>query len=292
VISHDPSLHRLIELALEEDLLAGDVTTESCVPEGTKGRARVIAKERLVLAGVDVFEAVFERVDPTVQIRREAAEGDAVEPGTVVLTLEGEAASLLMGERIALNFLQRLSGIASQARELSAALKAHPHVRLVDTRKTTPGWRRIEKLAVRTGGAHNHRGALFDGVMIKDNHIAAAGGIVGAVARARENVHHLLKIEVETTTLEEVDEALAAGADVILLDNMDDELMTAAVNKVRAHERAGKGRVLTEASGNMTLERLPGAAATGVDLISMGALTHSARAMDLSMKLDLVESSS
>jgi len=203
-----------------------------------------------------------------------------------VLFLKGPAHSLLTGERVALNFLMRLSGIAHMSRTMSDALKGTNTV-VVDTRKTTPGWRHIEKAAVLAGGANNHRGSLFDGVMIKENHIASSGGIAKAVQRARAKVHHLMKIEVETTNLDEVRQACEARADVIMLDNMNNALTKEAVDQIRAFEKEAHHKITIEASGNMTLERLPSVAACGVDVISMGALTHSAIGADLSMKMKL-----
>lgn len=276
-----------MDLALREDIPHGDVTTAACVPEGVWARARVTAKQPCVLAGRRPFERIFERTDPEVQVRFGARDGASLARGDVPVVLEGRARSLLIGERPALNFLMRLSGIATAARAMSDVL-AGSGTRVVDTRKTTPGWRTLEKAAVRAGGAHNHRASLSDGVMIKDNHIAACGGITEAVERAREHVHHLLKIEVEVCDLDQLEEALSAGADVVLLDNMDDDALARAAAVVQSHNARTSSRVLTEASGNMTLRRLPAVAAAGVDLVSVGALTHSAPSADLSMKLELV----
>jgi nicotinate-nucleotide pyrophosphorylase (carboxylating) len=282
----DAHLDRLIDLAFNEDLgPSGDVTTQATVLPETRGEASVKAKEKLVLCGVAVFARVFQRLDPTVELELLALDGDEIDRGAVIIKARGRAHSLLIGERPALNFLMRLSGVATQARRFSRAL-AGSATKMVDTRKTTPGWRAIEKHAVKIGGGCNHRMGLFDGVLIKDNHIEAAGGIAAAVARARAQVHHLTKIEVEAGSLAQVDECLAAGADAILLDNMDDALLAASVRRIRAH--SGGHRVIVEASGNMTFERLPAVVSTGVDLISMGALTHQARSVDLSMKLKLL----
>jgi nicotinate-nucleotide pyrophosphorylase (carboxylating) len=286
----DPLLDRLIDLAFEEDLAsAGDVTSQATVSPGTNAVATVRAKERLVLAGVDVFARVFFRLDPRVVLEVQHRDGDVLERGAVVLTAKGDARSLLVGERPALNFLMRLSGIATLTAQMVEAVRT-TQARIVDTRKTTPGWRQIEKAAVRAGGGANHRTGLFDGMLIKDNHLEAAGGVRPAVLRARAQAHHLLKIQVECATLEQVDECLAVEVDAMLLDNMNDSLLAAAVQRVRSHpsqSAAGARRVILEASGNMSLERLPRVAATGVDLISMGALTHQARSVDLSMKLVL-----
>jgi nicotinate-nucleotide pyrophosphorylase (carboxylating) len=272
-----PIVDRLIDLALEEDLGTGDITTDFLMLAHETAQGAIVAKENLILCGLSVAERVFRRVDGDIVFLRHFHDGDAMASGRTVLTVTGRAASLLRAERIALNFLQRLSGIATHVRAHVQTL-AGAAVRLTDTRKTTPGWRVLEKYAVRVGGAANHRMGLYDGVLIKDNHIAACGGIAAAVARARDKVSHLIKIEVETSTLEEVQEALDAGADVIMLDNMNLEQIKNAVKLIAK-------RVPVEISGGVTKERLPELAATGVDLISMGALTHSARAVDLSMRI-------
>lgn len=288
-MAHENSaLDRLIDLAFDEDLgAAGDVTTDATVPASARAIGRVRAKQDLVLAGTDVFARVFERLDPTVRLARLAKDGDAIKKGTVVLTAEGSARSLLIGERPALNFLMRLSGVATQAHALARTLDG-TNTRLIDTRKTTPGWRAIEKDAVRAGGCANHRFGLFDGILIKDNHIEAAGGIKSAVEGARARAHHLVKIEVEASTLEQVNECLALDVEAILLDNMDDALLKLAVEAARAYSARTGRKIVLEASGNMTAERLPRVAACGVDLISMGALTHQAVSVDLSMKIELV----
>jgi nicotinate-nucleotide pyrophosphorylase (carboxylating) len=239
--------------------------------------ASIVAKENLVVAGLAVAKAVFQRLDPDVQFVANVADGQDVEKGSTVVRLIGRLSALLTGERTALNFMQRLSGIATNVRGYMRLLEHHP-VRLVDTRKTTPGWRVLEKYAVRMGGAANHRMGLYDAVLIKDNHIAGCGGIGPAVARIRSRVSHLTKIEVEAATLAEVDDAIAAGADVIMLDNMDVETIRLAVRKIDK-------QALVEVSGGVTQKDLKALAATGVDLISVGALTHSARAVDLSMRI-------
>ncbi len=274
----DPISERLIALALEEDLGPGDVTS-LLVPADADGRAYLMAKAPLVLAGLDAYEEVYHQVSSAVLVEWELAEGTTAHAGTVLARVRGPARDLLIGERTALNLLQRLSGIATLARQAVEAVARVPgaKAKVVDTRKTTPGMRALEKGAVRAGGAHNHRFGLFDGVLIKDNHIRAAGGVLPAIASARNTAHHLLKIECEAATLAEVEDALTAGADVIMLDNMSLDAMKEAVATIA-------GRALVEASGNVTLDRLPGIAATGVDLISMGALTHSAPAADISMK--------
>ena len=268
---------RLVELALEEDLLLGDATSEATIDASALGVARFLSKEALVLAGTAVAVHVFERLGCA--CRFEVEDGASVASGTWFGQVEGPVRGLLGAERTALNFLQRLSGVATTTRRCVDALAAGGgRTRLLDTRKTTPGWRLLEKAAVRAGGGTNHRVSLGDGVLIKDNHVAACGGVGEAVRRARARAGAMLKIEVEVVDLPGLDAAIAAGADIVLLDNMTDEAMAAAVQRAA-------GRVLLEASGNMTLERLPRVAATGVDFVSMGALTHSARAVDISLEL-------
>lgn len=267
----------LIELALKEDIGPGDITTDNIVPADEKGQGIIVAKQNLVIAGMQIAEDVFNTLEPATRLTHHVNEGENVAKGTTVATIEATLGTLLKGERTALNFLQRLSGIATQARAYMAAV-AGTSVKLVDTRKTTPGWRVLEKYAVRVGGAFNHRMGLYDGVLIKDNHIVAAGGIIQAVQRVRRAISHLVKVEVETTTLEEVQEALAAGADIIMLDNMDLDQIREAVQTINK-------KALVEVSGGVTQEHLKDLAQTGVDLISIGALTHSAVAVDLSMRI-------
>ncbi|RJQ67359.1 MAG: carboxylating nicotinate-nucleotide diphosphorylase [Desulfobacteraceae bacterium] len=269
---------RLIDLALEEDIGSGDITTDHLVPPQAQARAVIVAKEELIVAGLDVARRVFERLDPRIVFQPHFCDGDSIPNGAVVVSLQGRLAGLLTAERTALNFLQHLSGIATHVRAYVRQL-GHAKLRLVDTRKTTPGWRVLEKYAVRTGGAANHRMGLYDGVLIKDNHIAACGGITAAVERIRTRISHLSKIEVETATLDEVREALAARADIIMLDNMDPATIGQAVSLIN-------GRALVEVSGGVTARDLTVLAATGVDLISCGALTHSARSVDLSMRIE------
>lgn len=273
------SLHidRLVNMAIEEDVGHGDITTEHLGLCGKQGRGEIVAKENLVLAGVEMVGRVFEKIDPAVAVHCEYADGDAVDAGTPVISVAGDMAALLLGERTALNFLQRMSGVATHVRRY-ADLLTQTSVRLVDTRKTVPGWRVLEKHAVRAGGAHNHRMGLYDGVLIKDNHIIAAGSIANAVDRIRENVSHLVRIEVEVTNFGEVEEALAAGVDIIMLDNFADSEIPAAVARV-------KGRALVEVSGGVNRERIEYLVSTGVDIISAGALVHAARFVDLSMAI-------
>ncbi|KFA88533.1 carboxylating nicotinate-nucleotide diphosphorylase [Archangium violaceum] len=275
----DAFLDRLISLALEEDLgAAGDITTEALVPADAQGSAELIAKERLVLAGLDTFARVFVRVDPDVKVELLARDGQEVQPKALVARVHGRMRALLTAERTALNIIQRTSGMATMAQQVMSAVRG-TKLRILDTRKTAPGMRSLSKQAVKAGGAFNHRFGLFDGVLIKDNHIAAVGGSVReALRRARTNAPQLVKIEIEVTNLDQLAEALEEGADVVMLDNMDDEQIRRAVELTA-------GRIPLEVSGGITLERLPRLAKLGVDFVSMGALTHSARAMDLSLEI-------
>ena len=271
-------IDRIIDTALAEDIHTGDITTLAMLPKARRMRARLIAKEPLVLAGLAVAERVFAKLDPTACFSASFADGDRLEPGQVIARIEGDASALLQGERVSLNLLQRMSGIATQTAAYVKELEG-TSARVVDTRKTTPGLRVLEKYAVRVGGGTNHRTGLYDGVLIKENHIAAAGGIAEAVRRARAYIPHTLKIEVETETLDEVGQALEAGADIIMLDNMSLEQMTEAVGLIA-------GRALVEASGGVNLGTIGAIAKTGVDIISVGALTHSVRAADISMLME------
>ncbi|MFW6057937.1 MAG: carboxylating nicotinate-nucleotide diphosphorylase [Persicimonas sp.] len=275
-----PRIRRLIDMAIDEDEVGFDVAS-AVFFEGEEVAARMVAKESLVVAGLDVVEAVFERVDPKVRWSFEVEDGQRVEAGDVIGRAEGLAISVLRAERVALNFLQRMSGIATKTARYVQAL-GDSDTRIVDTRKTLPGYRELDKYAVRCGGGANHRFNLSGGVMIKDNHIAAAGGsIAEAVRRAKERAPLTLKIEVEVTDFDQLEEALDAGADVVMLDNMATDQMREAVRRVREHSG---DRVAVEASGNITVERLPELADLGLDYISSGALTHSIEAADISMK--------
>jgi nicotinate-nucleotide pyrophosphorylase (carboxylating) len=274
---NSPHLDRLIDLALEEDIGSGDVTTQAVVDPELQGEAHIRAKALLVAAGLPVAARVFNKLDAKIVFAAAVDDGQEVAPGTVLARLTGPVASILTGERVALNFLQRLSGIATFTRAMAARVIGSSAI-LVDTRKTTPGWRVLEKYAVRLGGGRNHRLGLYDAVLIKNNHLTAVGSISEAVRRAKASTHQLLKIEVEVTDLEGLEEALKAGADLILLDNMDDATLRQAVEITR-------GQAILEASGGMTKERLPQVAATGVNFISMGALTHSAPAVDIHLRL-------
>jgi len=273
----------LVSQALDEDLGRGDLTSRAIVRSGSKARGSFLAKQEFVLAGVEVADAVFTSFDPYLQIESMAGDGEVIQQGKVFARVTGEAQMLLAAERVALNFLQRLSGIATLTRQYVEAV-AGSGARIVDTRKTTPGLRMLEKYAVTMGGGANHRLGLDDGVLIKDNHLALAGGVTEAVRRARESCGHLHKVEVEVATLDQVREALAAHADILLLDNMPPEMVREAVELVRAGE-SGERRTLTEASGGITLANVRAYAEAGVDLISIGALTHSVPAVDISFKI-------
>lgn len=274
-----PAVHRLIALALEEDLGRGDVTSEALIAPDLPARGTVLVKAAGVLAGLEVAAAVFHAVDPAVQWEPRAQDGDAVSAGQVVAVVQGRARALLAAERTALNFLQRLSGIATCTSRYVEALRG-TRARLVDTRKTTPGWRWLEKMAVRCGGGYNHRLDMAGGVLVKDNHLALShNDIHGAVRAARAYAPHTVRVEVEVTNLAGVEAALSAGADIILLDNM-------APAEMRRAAEAVAGRALLEASGGITLETVRTVAETGVDLISSGAITHSAKALDISLEIE------
>lgn len=266
----------LLLAALREDISNEDVSTNAVIREETPGEVELLAKQDGVIAGLEVFARVFTLLDERTEVTFLCKDGDAVRSGQLLGRVRGDIRVLLSGERVALNLLQRMSGIATCAREMAAALQG-TNTRLLDTRKTTPGLRILEKYAVRVGGGYNHRFNLSDGILLKDNHIAAAGGVREAVRLAREYAPFLQKVEVEVETLEMVDEAVAAGADVIMLDNMSVEDMREAVRRIA-------GRAQTECSGNVTREKLQALADIGVDYISSGALTHSAPILDISMK--------
>jgi nicotinate-nucleotide pyrophosphorylase (carboxylating) len=273
----------LIRRALAEDVGRGDATTQATITAGTRSSARIVAREAGVIAGLPIAALTFAQLDPNVQFEILTPDGAAVATGTTLARVAGDAAALLTAERTALNFLGRLSGIASQAARCVAAI-AGAKTRIVDTRKTTPGLRLLEKYAVRMGGAHNHRAGLDDGILIKDNHIAAAGGLTLAVTRARDHASHLLKIEVECDSEPQVREAIAAGADAILLDNMTLNQLRSAVALIRKHAP----NITIEASGNIGVDpqKLAAVADTGVDLISLGALTHSAPNFDVALDFE------
>ena len=276
-MQYDSLIDKLIDLAIEEDIAGGDITTNAIIPVETKAAAEMKAKADGVVAGLDIIKRVFERFETALTWQPLVADGTAVQKGDIILRVEASYRTLLLGERLALNILQRMSGIATETAKYVQELTG-THTRLLDTRKTAPGLRVLDKLAVHLGGGCNHRMGLYDMIMLKDNHIKIAGGIPNAIRQARANLPLSIKLEVETTTLEEVQQALDNGADIIMLDNMDNETMTAAIRLIA-------GRAKTEASGNMNLARLKAVAATGVDYISVGALTHSVKAMDISMNI-------
>ena len=265
-----------VRRALAEDIDRGDVTTEACVPSSLMSEAELCAREPLVLSGLPVLEEVYGQVDALVDVDARAADGDLLAAGTVVATISGPAASILVGERVALNFMQRLSGVATLTRRYVDALPAASSTRITDTRKTTPLLRAFERYAVRCGGGQNHREDLSSAVLIKDNHIAAAGGVAEAIGRAKAYAPHTCRIECEVDTHEQLVEALDAGADIVMLDNFDDDAVRNALETI-------DGRAFVEASGGITLERIASLGALGVDAISVGALTHSAPSSDLGL---------
>lgn len=275
---HFLGLDEFIIGALKEDLGTGDITTQSCIAESAVSKGSFKAKEEGIVCGVQILVRVFELLDKSVKISDLKKDGDKVFKGDVIAVISGPSRSILSGERVALNLLQRLSGIATRTFEASQQVKGSG-AQITDTRKTTPGLRVLEKYAVKTGGGSNHRFNLSDGVLIKDNHIKAAGGIKNAVAAVRKNVPHTLKIEVETETMQDIEDALEAKADIIMLDNMTIPQMAEAVKHIA-------GRAIVEASGNMGDRNLHDVAETGVDLISIGALTHTVRALDISLKFE------
>ncbi|AYB40395.1 carboxylating nicotinate-nucleotide diphosphorylase [Brevibacillus laterosporus] len=271
-------LQRKIEEWLFEDVGHGDITTMTTIPADEKGTGILYAKEPGMIAGLDIAEQVFHTVDHELDFQRLVPEGSQVQKGDVIAEVTGSVQAILTGERLALNLLQRLSGIATRT-QLFVREISHTQARVVDTRKTTPGLRLLEKYAVRVGGGHNHRFALYDAVMIKDNHSKGAGGIKEAVRKAREAIPHTMKIEVEVESLKQVHEALEAGADIIMLDNMSCDMMREAVQIIQ-------GKAIIEASGGVTLETVRAIAETGVDVISVGGLTHSVTALDISLDLN------
>lgn len=276
---NNPQVEQIITLALNEDIGTGDITTLSTIPENKTAIGRFVAKEDMIICGIDLAEHIFKRVDPSIEMKANFKDGDTVKKGDVIAVVSGNAQNVLTGERTALNFMQCLTGIATRT-HASVAEVAGTNAKITDTRKTTPGLRVLEKYAVRVGGGTNHRFNLADGVLIKDNHIAVSGGIKTAVKNARAVIPHTLKIEVEVETKEQLAEALDAGADIIMLDNMSNELMRECVGIVA-------GRALVEASGNMGEKSLREVAETGVDIISIGALTHTVKAADISLKFKI-----
>lgn len=269
-------IDKIVLNALEEDMPYGDVTTDNLIPENDVTEAKFIAKAEGVIAGMPVAARVFELIDNRISIEIFKNDGDKVVKGDIIAILRGPTAGILKGERTALNLMQRLSGIATRTSVFAELVKDYK-VSVVDTRKTTPGLRYLEKYAVRCGGGRNHRYSLSDAVMLKDNHIAAGGGIIPAVEKVRANIPHTVKIEVEVEDMEMVREAVEAGADIIMLDNMNEAAMAEAVKYI-------DGRALVEASGDVTEERICAIAETGVDIISIGRITHSVKALDISLR--------
>ena len=269
-----------VRAALLEDLgRAGDITTNATIPAAKRARAVIAARQPGIVAGLDLAKAAFRLLDPALVFEARIADSAAVTPGAILATIEGPARALLSAERVALNFLGRLSGIATLTARYVAAV-AHTKARIVCTRKTTPGLRTFEKYAVLCGGGFNHRFGLDDAILIKDNHIAVAGGIIPALRTVKAAIGHLVKIEIEVDTLDQLDEVLTEGADVVLLDNMTPAQLREAVARV-------KGRLLTEASGGVTLETVAAIAESGVDMISVGALTHSAKVLDVGLDIQI-----
>ena len=281
-MQYENLINKLLDLGIEEDINTGDITTESIIPATMNAVATMTAKQAGVISGLDIVRMVYERFQQDVVFTPYCKDGDSVEKGDVILKIEASYPTLLRGERLSLNLFQRMCGIATETAKYVKEL-ADTHTELLDTRKTAPGLRVLDKMAVKHGGGTNHRMGLYDMAMIKDNHIKMAGGIAKAVEQVRSNIAEGIKIEVETTNLDEVHQAIEAGADIIMLDNMDNNTMTEAVNIIKA---ADKG-IKTEASGNMSIPRLKEVAATGVDYISVGALTHTVKGMDISMNIQI-----
>ncbi len=275
-----PRVSQMIDIALDEDLGNGDITTSLTVPKDKVSTGRVIAKQKLIMSGGDVFAFVMNKVDPNIEVEQKILNGESAEPGDLLITAVGCTRSLLTAERVALNFLQRLCGVAVLTKSYVEKLPASSKTSITDTRKTSPGLRFLERRAVIHGGGKNHRADLGGGVLIKENHIAAAGSIKAAVSACLKGAPHPLRVEIEVRNLTELEEALNAGATAILLDNMSPQEMKAAV------ERVGKSGVVLEASGNMTPDKVAETAACGVDIISVGALTHSYPSADISFLID------
>jgi nicotinate-nucleotide pyrophosphorylase (carboxylating) len=270
---------RAVQIALEEDLASGDLTTEACIEPDARAVAHAVARKPMVACGGPVFARVFGRVDPALTVEAHMADGASAAAGARLWSVRGRARSILMGERVALNFVQRMSGVATAARTYADAVPAGCKTRITDTRKTTPGLRALERYAVRVGGAFNHRDDLGAAVLIKDNHVAACGGVRAAIERARAAAPHTAKIECEVDSLDQLDEALSAGVDIVLLDNMATSTVAEAVKRAA-------GRAVVEASGGITLARVAELARAGVDAISLGALTHSVQAADIGLDFE------
>lgn len=276
-MNYDSLIERLLDLAIDEDIATGDISTNAIIPMHSQAVAEMKAKADGVISGLSIIKRVYERFEKDICWEPLVADGTMVKKGDIILRIRCSYRTLLLGERLSLNILQRMSGIATATATFVKELEG-THTQLLDTRKTAPGMRVLDKMAVHDGGGQNHRMGLYDMIMLKDNHIKIAGGIPNAVAAARRNLPLSIKLEVETTNLEEVKQAVECGADIIMFDNMSNEAMSEAVKLIA-------GRAKTEASGNMDIPRLKGVAATGVDYISVGALTHSVKAMDISMNI-------
>ena len=281
-MQYENLINKLLDLGIEEDINTGDITTESIIPESLNAVATMTAKQDGVISGLEIIKMVYDRFQDDVVFTPYYKDGDSVKKGDVILKVEATYPTLLRGERLSLNIFQRMCGIATETAKYVKEL-AGTQTQLLDTRKTAPGLRVLDKLAVKHGGGTNHRMGLYDMAMIKDNHIKMAGGIAKAVEQVRSRIPADIKIEVETTNLDEVRQAIEAGADIIMLDNMSNEHMTEAVSIIRAAQKGIK----TEASGNMSIPRLLEVAATGVDYISVGALTHTVKGMDISMNIQI-----
>lgn len=281
-MQYENLINKLLDLGIEEDINTGDITTESIIPTTTNGVATMTAKQDGVISGLEIVKMVYDRFQSDVVFTPYFKDGDAVKKGDVILKIEATYPTLLRGERLSLNIFQRMCGIATETAKYVKELEG-THTELLDTRKTAPGLRVLDKMAVKHGGGTNHRMGLYDMAMIKDNHIKMAGGIAKAVEQVRARISEGIKVEVETTNIDEVHQAINAGADIIMLDNMDTQAMAEAVRIINA---AGKG-IKTEASGNMSIPRLKEVAATGVDYISVGALTHTVKGMDISMNIQV-----
>lgn len=281
-MQYENLINKLLDLGIEEDINTGDITTESIIPESMNAAATMTAKQDGVISGLEIVKMVYDRFQQDVVFTPYFKDGDSVKKGDVILKVEASYPTLLRGERLSLNIFQRMCGIATETAKYVKEL-ADTHTELLDTRKTAPGLRVLDKMAVKHGGGTNHRMGLYDMAMIKDNHIKMAGGIAKAVEQVRARIAEGIKIEVETTNLDEVHQAIEAGADIIMLDNMDTKTMTEAVSIIKA---ADKG-IKTEASGNMSIPRLKEVASTGVDYISVGALTHTVKGMDISMNIEV-----
>ena len=281
-MQYENLINKLLDLGIEEDINTGDITTESIIPATMNGVATMTAKQDGVISGLDIVKMVYDRFQSDVVFTPYFKDGDRVKKGDVILKIEATYPTLLRGERLSLNIFQRMCGIATETAKYVKELEG-THTELLDTRKTAPGLRVLDKMAVKHGGGTNHRMGLYDMAMIKDNHIKMAGGIAKAVEQVRARIAQGIKVEVETTNLDEVHQAIAAGADIIMLDNMDTQTMAEAVKIINA---ANNG-IKTEASGNMSIPRLKEVAATGVDYISVGALTHTVKGMDISMNIQV-----